>query len=209
MDRPEGRAPTLSITPGLRISNPPTLSNFTSPRKRLTNPRPAPIIPRTTERPDVETATLPVEFRRTQSAPLVGTASAASALLRVRYSHDAMIDHLIENPGISQGELAAMFGYTGAWISRVINSDAFLARLAERKSDLVDPSIALTLDEKFRSLAAQSLDVIQEKLSLTKNVDTAMKALELSAKALGYGARQQNLNVQQNFVVTTALDVRL
>ena len=158
---------------------------------------------------DVDRVTSLAEFRRTQSAPLVGTASSANALARVRYSHDAMIDCLIENPGISQTELAALFGYTGAWISRVVNSDAFLARLAERKCDLVDPAIALTLDEKFRSLASQSLDIIQEKLSLTKNMDSAMKALELSAKALGYGARQQNLNVQQNFVVTTALDVRL
>lgn len=141
------------------------------------------------------------EAVRRQSAPLLGTASAANALARVKYSHDAMIDHMIENPTISQTELAAMFGYTGAWVSRVVNSDAFLARLAERKSDLVDPAIALTLDEKFRSLASQSLDIIQEKLHLTRNPDTALKALELSTRALGYGARQQNLNVQQNFVV--------
>ena len=140
-------------------------------------------------------------FVREQSAPLLGTASAASAIARVKYSHDAMIDHMLENPSISQTQLAAMFGYTGPWVSRVMNSDAFLARLAERKSDLVDPSIALTLDEKFRSLASQSLDIIQEKLHSTRNPDTALKALELSTKALGYGARQQNLNVQQNFVV--------
>lgn len=140
-------------------------------------------------------------FVREQSAPLVGTASAALSIARVKYSHDAMIDQMIENPAISQTQLAAMFGYTGPWVSRVVNSDAFLARLAERKSDLVDPAIALTLDEKFRSLASQSLDIIQEKLHATRNPDTALKALELSTKALGYGARQQNLNVQQNFVV--------
>lgn len=157
----------------------------------------------------MNTSTAVAPYQRVQSAPLVGTASAANALARVHYSHDAMIDHLIENPGISQDALAAMFGYSVPWISRIINSDAFLARLSERKHDLVDPAIALTLDEKFRSLAAQSLDVIQEKLFLTKNVDTAIKALELSTKALGYGARQQNLNVQQNFVVTTTLDARL
>lgn len=143
-----------------------------------------------------------IEGRETpQSAPLRGTASAALSIARVKYSHDAMIDLLIANPAISQGELAQQFGYTQAWVSRVVNSDAFLARLAERKNDLVDPTIALTLDEKFRALANQSLDVIMEKLTVTKNPDTAMKALELSSKALGYGARQQNLNVQQNFVV--------
>lgn len=136
-----------------------------------------------------------------QSSPLVGTASAALSIARVKYSHDAMIDMMIQNPVVSQGELALQFGYTQAWVSRVVNSDAFLARLAERKKDLVDPSIALTLDEKFRAMANQSLDIIMDKLSVTKNPDTALKALELSSKALGYGARQANLNVQQNFVV--------
>lgn len=141
------------------------------------------------------------DWVRTASAPLQGTESAALAIARVKYSHDAMIDVLIAQPGIQQGQLAAHFGYTQAWVSRIMNSDAFLARLAERKSDLVDPSIALTLDEKFKALASRSLDIVLEKLEVTKNPDTALKALELSSKALGYGARQQNLNVQQNFVV--------
>lgn len=142
------------------------------------------------------------------SAPLQGTESAALSIARVKYSHDAMIDMLIANPDVKQGELAQQFGYTQAWVSRVMNSDAFLARLATRKGDLVDPSIALTLDEKFRALANQSLDVIMEKLTVTKNPDTALKALELSSKALGYGARQQNLNVQQNFVVAMPTKVQ-
>lgn len=141
------------------------------------------------------------DWVRQQSKPLEGTASAALAIQRVKYSHDAMIDLMIANPDVTQGALAQQFGYTQAWVSRVVNSDAFLARLAERKGDLVDPSIAITLDEKFRALAHQSLDVIMEKLMVTKNPDTALKALELTSKALGYGARQQNLNVQTNFVV--------
>lgn len=140
-------------------------------------------------------------FMTQQSAPLVGTESAALAIKRVSYSHDAFIDVLIAEPAISQGELAQRFGYTQAWVSRVMNSDAFLARLAARKSDIVDPAIAQTLDEKFRVLASLSLDVVIDKLSTIRNPDTALKALEISSKALGYGARQQNLNVQQNFVV--------
>lgn len=140
-------------------------------------------------------------FMTQQSAPLVGTESAALAIKRVSYSHDAFIDVLIAEPAISQGELAQRFGYTQTWVSRVMNSDAFLARLAARKSDIVDPAIAQTLDEKFRVLASISLDVVIEKLSTVRNPDTALKALEISSKALGYGARQENLNVQQNFVV--------
>lgn len=140
-------------------------------------------------------------FLRQQSSPLRGTESAALAIKRVNYSHDAFIDVLIAEPGIQQGALAARFGYTQPWVSRVMNSDAFLARLAERKADIVDPTIAATLEEKFRALASRSLDVVLEKVSLTQNADMALRALEVSSKALGYGARQQNLNVQANFVV--------
>ena len=135
------------------------------------------------------------------SEPLLGTASAANAIARVKYSHDAMIDLLIANPAISQNEIAANFGYTVPWVSRIMNSDAFQARLALRKEELLDPVIVASIEEKFRALASKSLDVVLDKLSVTNSVELGLKALEISAKALGYGARQQNLNVQTNFVV--------
>lgn len=135
------------------------------------------------------------------SEPLMGTESAAGAIQRVKYTHDALIDMIITNPAVSQGQLASMFGYTQAWLSRVMNSDAFQARLAARKADVVDPQLVLSIDEKLRALASKSLDVVIDKLSTSQNPDTALRALEITSKALGYGARQQNLNVQQNFVV--------
>ena len=135
------------------------------------------------------------------SEPLLGTASAANAIARVKYSHDAMIDLLIANPAISQNEIAATFGYTVPWVSRIMNSDAFQARLALRKEELLDPVIVASIEEKFRALASKSLDVVLDKLSVTNSAELGLKALEISAKALGYGARQQNLSVQTNFVV--------
>lgn len=133
--------------------------------------------------------------------PLEGTASAATAIARVSYTHDAMIDLIVASPAISQGEIAQHFGYTQAWVSRVFNSDAFQARLAARKMEIVDPQLVLTIEEKFRALASKSLDVVLEKLTATGSAEMGLKALEITAKALGYGARQPNLNVQQNFVV--------
>ena len=135
------------------------------------------------------------------SEPLQGTQSASTAIARVKYSHDAMIDLIIANPAISQGQIASHFGYTQPWVSRIMNSDAFQARLAARKSDIVDPQLVLTVDEKLRALASKSLDVVLEKLTVTNSPEIGLKALEITSKALGYGARQQNLNVQQNFVV--------
>lgn len=135
------------------------------------------------------------------SEPLLGTESAAKAIERVKYSHDAMIDLIIANPALSQGQIASHFGYTQAWVSRIFNSDAFQARLAVRKADVVDPALTLSIDEKLRALADKSLDVVLDKLTLSGNPDTALKALEITSKALGYGARQQNVQLQQNFVV--------
>lgn len=135
------------------------------------------------------------------STPLAHTASAAMAIERVKYTHDAMIDLILRDPAVSQNKLAAHFGYSVGWVSRVVCSSAFQARLAERKTELVDPTILQTLDEKFNAAANLSMEVLIEKLAITRSPDLALKVGELSSKALGYGARQQNLNVQTSFVV--------
>ncbi len=138
---------------------------------------------------------------RASSSPLEGTASAALAVARVNYTHDAMIDLIIANPAISQGDLAKHFGYTQAWVSRVRNSDAFLARLAERKADIVDPSLVLSVEEKLRTIVDKSAEIIMEKLEQTRSADLALKALDLGGKLAGYGARNTGPVVQNNFVV--------
>lgn len=135
------------------------------------------------------------------SEPLKSTESAAGAIQRIKYTHDAMIDLIIANPGMKQGQIAAHFGYTEPWVSRIFCSDAFQARLAERKTEIVDPTITASVKDRIEGLAMQSLEIISEKLAATKNPDLAIKAFELSTKAAGYGARQSNVAVQQNFVV--------
>lgn len=119
----------------------------------------------------------------------------------VQYSHDAMIDEIIKNPQVHQGRLAQIFGYSVPWVSRIIGSDAFAARLEERKGELVDPVLVQSIEERLRGMVMQSIDVLQEKLALNPNGELAVKALEVGAKALGYGARQANVAIQQNFVV--------
>lgn len=110
---------------------------------------------------------------------------------KMRYTHEAMADLILENPWISQNQLAAHFGYSPAWISTIITSDAFQALLAARRQELVDPELRLTLEERFRALTTQSLKVLQEKL--TRPADQVsdqlvLRAAELGAKSLGIGA---------------------
>jgi len=125
-----------------------------------------------------EQAKPPMRFA---SAPLEGTKWGKDSIQRVKYSHDAMIDLIIVNPGISQGDVAKAFGYTEPWVSRIFGSDAFQARLAQRKADLVDPTLVASVEERLRAVASRSLDLVMEKLENSKlcTLDQVMKAVEV------------------------------
>ena len=128
---------------------------------------------------------------------------SGNRLKKTRYNHDAMIDVIIAEPTITQNELAKRFDRSVGWISIVMGSDAFQAALAKRREEITDPFLVATVEERLRSLADQSLQVIAENLEKSKNTDLALKALDISAKALGFGARTQTngATVQNNFVV--------
>ena len=123
-------------------------------------------------------------------------------LSRVRYTHDAMIDLIIAQPAITQNELAKHFDYSVSWVSIVLNSDAFQARLAQRKADLVDPYLVATIDEKLRAVASKSLDIVLEKLNNPAlPFDDAITAVQTATKAMGMGQPRQGPTIQQSFVV--------
>jgi len=119
--------------------------------------------------------------------------SKEATLQKIRYTHDAMIDLVISNPWISQGEIAERFGYTQTWVSIVFSSDAFKNRLEERRAELVDPTIRVTIKERFDALVTRSLEVLQAKLSKQPDQisdNLALKTLELGARALNVGGAQ-------------------
>jgi hypothetical protein len=107
---------------------------------------------------------------------------------KIRYTHDSMIDLIIANPAISQNDIAAHFGYTPSWVSIIFTSDAFQAKLAARRAELVDPAIAATIEETFKALTHQSLKILMKKLEAPVVSDNlALRAAELGAKSLGLG----------------------
>lgn len=111
-------------------------------------------------------------------------------LQKVRYTHDAMIDEIVRNPTISQGQLAAFFGYSPSWISNIFASDAFQERLAARREEVIDPVLKMGLEERFRALTQKSLEILMEKLSKPQVSDTvALRAAELGARALNIGGQ--------------------
>lgn len=114
------------------------------------------------------------------------------AIAKISYTHDGMIDMLVANPMISQGELAARFGYSPSWICQIIASDAFQSRLAARREEIIDPIIKASMEERFKALVIRSVQILQEKLSLPTHQipdNLVLKTAELASKALGFGAR--------------------
>lgn len=116
-----------------------------------------------------------------------------NGISKVRYSHDAMIDMIIANPSVKQTELAKIFDRSDYWVSMIVSSDAFQARLAERKSELVDPEIVASIRDRISAVANASLTRIMEKLSgplgNLQSDDFLLKSAKLATDALGYGAR--------------------
>ncbi len=120
---------------------------------------------------------------------------------KVSYTHDAMIDLIIACPSISNGQLAAHFGYTAAWCSMIKSSDAFKARLAARKSELVDPTITLTMEERIQGITERALEVMAEKLEAPASLVSdalVMRAAEFGAKSLGIGSQSASAPANPN-----------
>lgn len=119
-----------------------------------------------------------------------GWVSGKDGIRHLRYSHEDCIDMYLANPGISNRDLAMRYGVTEAWISIVINCDAFKVAMAARKEELVDPVLQATLNERFGALAARGLEVLMEKLAKPADQISdklALEAASLGAKSVGLG----------------------
>lgn len=107
---------------------------------------------------------------------------------KVRYTHQDMIDFLIANPSVSQGIVASRYGYTEAWVSRIITSDAFQAQLAARRAEIINPELVATVEERFRALATRSVQRLMHELDRPAcKPEVMLAAASLGAKALGIG----------------------
>lgn len=136
--------------------------------------------------------------KTTQASP-VKTTKPRNELMRIGYTHDAMIDALIAKPTITNQELQEMFGYSTAWISRIRWSDAFQERLKDRKAELVNPELILSIEERIKAIVGKSLEVLEEKLqgdALDVPDNLVLKALELGSKGLGLGGYSNAPQVQ-------------
>lgn len=127
-------------------------------------------------------------------APASASVSQSTVLKRgVNYSHEGMIELIIANPGISQNSIAAHFGYSPSWISTIMASDAFQAQLAKRRSEVINPILLLTAEERFRGVALRATEILEEKLKGPASSipdSLAIRAFDVASRAAGFGRGQ-------------------
>lgn len=140
------------------------------------------------------------------------TGQLVNSIKKVRYTHDAMIDCIIAEPSVQQNQLAVMFDRTPAWISTIISSDAFQARLAERRGELIDPGLLVTINERFAAIATESLARLHERIATPIQVvsdDFMLKIAEFSTRGLGYGARAAGSDSNVNVAVVVQVPPKI
>ena len=117
--------------------------------------------------------------------------------------HDMLIDWLIANPERTQGDCAAAFNLTQAWLSTLLNSDMFKAKITERLAELGE-GVREIIKLKMTHAADIAMDRTIEKLTegasddfLTQTRDTLLTRLGYVDKPMngGNGHAPINLNI--------------
>jgi hypothetical protein len=120
---------------------------------------------------------------------------------KLRPWHERLGDFWIVNPGLTQGALAAHFGKTQAWVSIVVNCDAFKEYVQKRKEEILDPVMLASVDESFRAVAQRASQKLLERIELgAVSEKTLVDAMKVAGQGLGMGSAktptfQQNLYV--------------
>lgn len=125
---------------------------------------------------------------------------------RLSHRHEDIARWLLENPTRPLKECAQHFGYTQAWLSCIIHSDAFQVRL-RRLQEEADAIVVLDVPARLRGVAARAIEGLGDQVEHSLNdgngvlhrqflLDTA----ELTLKSLGYGAPKAPLAPAAAFV---------
>jgi hypothetical protein len=105
--------------------------------------------------------------------------------MKLKYTHEAMIDLILAEPTVSNKELAQIFEYSEAWISHIRCSDSFQSRIAERKSLLIDPAIRRAIEDRLSGVTTSAIQRIQEVLDGPEaSAQFALDALGVASSGL-------------------------
>lgn len=118
------------------------------------------------------------------------------AVQKLSHTHDQIIDWLLAHPDQPQSRCAAEFKFTEPWLSTLIHSDLFQAKLHERQ-EVIFHEVALSVKDRITALAHDSLKRLHERVPGMKDEDVIATS-ELALKALGFTPGAGKPSVQVN-----------
>lgn len=123
-------------------------------------------------------------------------------LQNLSHVHEAIMNWMIAHPNRNLRECARDFGYTQSWLSILIHSDIFQARLRE-KQDQVFSCIKEDVTTKLGALADIGVERLTAQVEASSDPKLIMEATKMALSSLGFGNKaaapaQQATNIQNN-----------
>lgn len=108
----------------------------------------------------------------------------------ISHTHDMVMNWMLENPHRLLRDCAAYFGYTQAWLSSMIHTDAFQARLKEKQGDIFS-AIASDIPSRLNGLASLAIERLEEKLEVTNDGDFILDSFDKILHRAGYAPKKE------------------
>lgn len=116
---------------------------------------------------------------------------AVNQIQKVSIKHDAILDYLLIHPEQKLGDVAVVFGVSQAWLSVIIHSDAFQAKLGEKSGECFGATV-LPLREQLMGVAqvgVEKLGECMENASTTSDKQFIADTTDSILKNLGYSPK--------------------
>ena len=114
-----------------------------------------------------------------------------ASITTVSIKHEDILNFILANPTMKLGDVALLYGVTQPWLSTIIHSDCFQARLSEKQGDIFATAL-LPIGEKLTALAHSAIDKLADQIPLENDTETVRKTTDTVLKALGYGGNVQS-----------------
>ncbi len=126
----------------------------------------------------------------------------SNQILAVSDLHEGILNYLVTHPAVSRLEVAEAFGVTRCWLSTIIHSDVFQAKLRERQDEVFTEAIVAPIEQKLLGAAHMAAERMMELLPNTGDLREVSGAMDTALKNLGYGQRSTaTINADQVNVV--------
>lgn len=139
--------------------------------------------------------------------PIYKPDGSSYQLAALRPRHLAIMDFMLAHVTLPYGQIAARFGVTPAWLSTVVNSDLFQAKLNERRS-LMETRQRELMGEKLLTIADKSLNALNDALDDEEvGVKTKLEISKTALTALGYLGSGKRETQTQGPITNVAVSV--